>query len=36
MFSEPYYFGSNNYEELMRNLNIAKEHGYEIEYLKAE
>ena len=36
IFSEPYYFGTNNYEELMRKWNVAKEHGYEIEYLKDE
>ena len=36
VFSEPYYFGTNKYEELMEKLNTAKENGYEIEYLKAE
>ena len=36
IFSEPYYFGTDNHEELIEKLKIAKEHGYEIEYLKDE
>lgn len=36
IYSEPYYFGTNDHEELIKNLNTAKEHGYEIEYLKDE
>ena len=34
LFSDPFYFGTDSFEEFTEKLNIAKEHGYEIEYIK--
>ena len=34
VFSEPYYFGTDDRKEFEEKLDIARKHGYEIEYIK--
>ena len=33
VFSEPYYYGTDDREDFMKKLNTARKSGYEIEYI---